>query len=105
MNFKKKIIFWSPYLFLGIFSFFINYWVGSRGVFSIDTFVHFDSAVRILKQELPIRDFWIVHGLFVDYIQAFFFKIFGINWKAYIIHGSIFKYMVGHGFWGHQGLA
>ena len=55
MNFKKKIIFWSPYLFLGIFSFFINYWVGSRGVFSIDTFVHFDSAVRILKQELGYK--------------------------------------------------
>jgi len=94
MNFKKTIILWGPYLFLGIFSFFINYWTGSRGVFSIDTFVHFDSAVRILKHELPIRDFWIVHGLFVDYIQAFLFKIFGINWKAYIIHGSIFNLVI-----------
>ena len=94
MYFKKKITSWGSYFFLGIFSFFINYWTGSRGVFSIDTFVHFDSAVRILKHELPIRDFWIVHGLFVDYIQAFLFKIFGVNWKAYIIHGSIFNLVI-----------
>ena len=94
MNFKKEILQWSTYLFLGIFSFLINYWTGSRGVFSIDTFVHFDSAVRILKDELPIRDFWIVHGFLIDYIQALFFKVFGVNWKAYILHGSAFNIVV-----------
>jgi len=94
MNISKKFLSLSCYIFLAFFSFFINYWTGSRGLLPLDTFVHFDSAARILNQELPIRDFWIVHGLFVDYIQLIFFKIFGINWQAYIVHGSIFNLII-----------
>jgi len=94
MNISKAIISISSYIFLGFFAFFINYWTGSRGVFPIDTFVHFDSAARILNNELPIRDYWIVHGLFVDYLQSIFFKVLGINWQAYIIHGSIFNSII-----------
>jgi len=94
MNFKKNLILFTPYIFLAFFSFSINHWTGSRGLFPIDTFVHFDSAVRILKNELPIRDFWIVHGLFVDIIQAFLFKLFGVNWQAYLMHGSILNVII-----------
>ena len=80
MNLKiKSLILPISYFSLFSISFFVNHWVGSRGLFPIDTFVHFDSAVRILHNELPIRDFWIVHGLVVDFIQAFLFKIFGLN--------------------------
>ena len=91
LNIKISVI---SYILLGVFAYFLNYWTGSRGVFPIDTFLHFDSAVRISKEELPIRDFWIVHGLFVDYMQVFFFKIFGVNWNAYLIHGSIFNSII-----------
>tara|TARA_B100001063_G_scaffold246332_1_gene285035 strand:+ start:189 stop:1778 length:1590 start_codon:yes stop_codon:yes gene_type:complete len=94
MNFKKSLILFTPYIFLAFFSFSINHWTGSRGLFPVDTFVHFDSAVRILKNELPIRDFWIVHGLFVDIIQAFLFKLFGVNWNTYLLHGSIFNVII-----------
>lgn len=93
MTSDKKISIIS-YIILGVFSFFINYWTASRGVFPVDTFLHFDSAVRISNEELPIRDFWIVHGLLVDFIQLFFFKIFGVSWKAYVIHGSIFNSLI-----------
>ena len=82
------------YTFLGVFAFFLNYWTGSRGVFPIDTFVHFDSSARILNNELPIRDFWIIHGFFIDFLQAFFFKFLGINWKAYIFHSSLFNLVI-----------
>ena len=44
---NKKISIIS-YIILGVFAFFINYWTASRGVFPIDTFLHFDSAVRII---------------------------------------------------------
>jgi len=94
MILDKKILLFICYIFLGFFAFFLNYWTGSRGVFPIDTFVHFDSSLRILKQELPIRDFWINSGLFIDFIQAIFFKIFGINWKAYILHSSFFNLLI-----------
>lgn len=79
----------SHYLIIiGFFSFFLNYYYSTLGVFPIDTFLHYDSAYKILNSDYPIRDYWIVSGFFVDFFQAFFFKIFGVNWNAYIIHSS-----------------
>jgi len=77
-----------------IFSFIINWRYAGYGVFPIDSFLHYDSAYRILNGEFPIRDYWSVAGLSVDFIQAFFFKIFGINWNAYIIHSSLFNSII-----------
>tara|TARA_E500000178_G_scaffold133231_1_gene133200 strand:+ start:3797 stop:5227 length:1431 start_codon:yes stop_codon:yes gene_type:complete len=56
--------------------------------------LHYDSASRILKGELPVRDYWIVSGLTVDFIQSIFFKIFGVNWFAYTIHSSLFNSLI-----------
>ena len=93
-NFFENIYIVASYLFLGVFSFSINYWTGSRGVFPVDTFVHFDPGVRILQGELPLRDFWVVHGVVVDLIQSIFFSIFGENWKAYIFHSSFLNLII-----------
>ena len=62
-------------LLLAIFSFWINFYVGNSGVFPVDTFVHYDSGYRILLGEYPVKDYWIVHGFLIDYIQALFFKV------------------------------
>jgi hypothetical protein len=78
-------------IILCLFSFFINYHYAKLGSFPIDTFLHFDSAHGILNGELPIRDYWVVSGLTVDFIQSFFFKIFGTNWFAYTLHSSLFN--------------
>ena len=87
MKLDFKDISYISLLFL--FGFFINFIVANRGVFPIDTFLHYDSASRILDGSIPIKDFWIVHGLSLDYIQALFFKIFGVNWISYIAHSSL----------------
>lgn len=79
------------YFILGIFSFFFNFWVSNKGVFPIDTFLHYDSAYKILNGEIPVRDFWVIHGLTIDYIQSIFFYFFGTNWISYIAHSSIFN--------------
>ncbi len=79
------------YFFLGIFSFYLNFYVGSLGVFPFDTFFHYDNGYRILLGEHPVKDYWIVHGFLIDYIQAFFFKFFGNEWKSYLYHSSIFN--------------
>ena len=42
----------------------------------------------ILKNKLPIRDFWIFTGLLVDYMEAFFLLLFGNNWSSHILHAS-----------------
>ena len=83
------------YLFcLFFFSFAINFYSANKGVLPIDTFLHYDSSSNILKGNIPIRDFWIVHGLTLDYMQAFFFNVFGVNWLSYIIHSSIFNVII-----------
>lgn len=91
-SFLKSNIFISIIIFF--FSFSINYYYSNLGVFPIDTFFHYDSSFRILKNELPIRDFWIVSGFVIDFIQSLFFKIFGINWNSYVIHSSIMNFIV-----------
>ncbi len=73
---------------------FINYYVASRGAFPVDTFVHFDNGFRIVKGQKPIADYWIVHGLVVDYIQSIFFFTFGASWFSYILHSSIFNSVI-----------
>ena len=90
---KKKnfSINFSYLLILFLFSFFINLYYSKLGSFPIDTFLHYDSSSRILKGELPLKDYWIVSGLVVDVIQSLFFWVFGINWHAYTMHSSIFN--------------
>lgn len=77
-----------------LFSFLINFYTASTGVLPIDTFLHYDPASRILEGIIPVRDYWIVHGLTLDYIQAIFFKIFGVNWVSYLSHSSVFNGLI-----------
>ena len=77
INFSKIIILkknFSYIIIISLFSFFINFYYSRLGSFPIDTFLHYDSASRILKGELPVRDYWIVSGLIVDFIQSLFLK-------------------------------
>jgi len=75
--------------FLFLFSLFFNQHYGNRGVFPVDSFAHFDSGFRILLGDHPFRDYWIVSGPFVDYLQAAFFYLFGVNWQSYVLHASL----------------
>ena len=81
---KEKILL----LFIFLFSFFINYFYANKGVSPHDSFSHFDTGFRILLGEYPFKDYWIISGPIIDYIQGFFFYIFGTNWNAYVLHAS-----------------
>ena len=61
------------YTLLAIFSIIINFYYADKGLYPIDTFSFFDTAYYVTLGQLPIRDFWIISGLLIDYIQAFFF--------------------------------
>ena len=79
-NFNYKNFYLIALLIL--ISFVINFYVGSIGVFPVDTFIHYDNGYRILLGDHPIKDYWIVHGFLIDYLQAFFLKflvIFGTH--------------------------
>ena len=84
--FKTKLI---AYLLLAVFSFYINYYFANIGLYPIDTFTFFDSGYLILQNYHPIKDYWVISGILVDYLQALFFLIFGLNWNSYIIHSSV----------------
>ena len=88
---QKQIKLIALSILLIIFPIVFNFYVASRGVFHVDTFIHFDNAFRILEGDLPVKDYWIVHGLLIDYMQSFFFYFFGLSWFSYILHSSFFN--------------
>ena len=82
------------YLSIIFISFTINYIYGSVGVLAQDTFAYFDTAFRILQGSIPFKDYWTVSGPFIDFYQAFFFLIFGVSWKSYIIGSSLINVFI-----------
>ena len=82
---KKNILIFILFLF----SLLINQYYGNKGVFPVDSFSHFDTGFRILLGEHPFKDYWIVSGPFVDYLQSILFYFFGINWQTYVFHASL----------------
>ena len=76
-------------LFILFFSIFINQYYANRGADPMDSFHFFDSGYRILNGETPFMDYWLIKGPLLDYIQAVFFYIFGVNWTSYVLHASL----------------
>jgi hypothetical protein len=87
-NIKLKSIF--AFLIL-LFAFFINYYSGTQGVFPLDSFSFFDSGYNVLNGKHPVKDYWVFSGIILDYLQAFFFYLFGVNWNSYLFHSSFFN--------------
>ena len=85
LSYKNKILL----IFLFLFSIIINQYYGNRGVFPMDSFHFFDSGYRVLEGDLPFVDYWLVKGPLLDYLQAIFFYIFGVNWQSYVLHASL----------------
>ena len=77
MNAKFNFIKIFLSFFLLIFSFYINYHFANKGLYPIDTFSFFDTAYYITEGQHPIKDYWIISGVFIDYVQAAFFNLFG----------------------------
>ncbi len=97
MILKKNFFFnkeFSATLFLIIFSIIINQYYGNKGVFPHDSFSHFETGYRILLGDHPFKDYWIISGAFIDYLQGIFFYFFGINWQVYVFHASAVNALV-----------
>ena len=91
MTLKRINLNYLSILLITIYAFFINWISANVGVMPVDTFGFFDSGYSILKNKLPIRDFWAFSGIVIDYLQAFFFFVFGTSWKSYIFHSSFIR--------------
>ena len=87
LNLNNKII----VFFLAILAFFVNYHYGFIGMMPMDNTVLFNGGYRVLNGYTPFNDYWLVTGPLLDYLNAFFFKLFGISWSTFIIHSSTFN--------------
>ncbi len=82
------------YFLLAVFAFQVNYFYANIGLYPIDSFSFFDTGYLITKGHHPIKDYWVISGILIDYLQSLFFKLFGPSWKAYIYHASTLNVFV-----------
>lgn len=84
--YKSTIYLYIVLIFIS--SIFFNFYSGYRGVFPIDSFLIYDAGYKVLNGFHPFKDYWSITGPVLDYLQYFFFKIFGVNWFSYLLHSS-----------------
>ena len=90
-NFNKDFIL---VLLLIIFSISINQYFGYVGILPIDSFLVFNSGFDLLNGYYPFKDYWTIKEPFIDFIQAIFFKLFGVSWFSYVFHASFFNCVI-----------
>ena len=79
---------------LTLFSFFINQYYGYKGILPIDSFLIFNSGYDFLNGYYPFKDYWTIKEPFIDFLQAYFFKFFGVSWFTYVLHASFFNFLI-----------
>ena len=89
MQNTNKFNYLSLYIIIIFFSFLVNFYYSSLGVEPVDSFVLFNGGFKVLNGLAPFKDYWLVTGPLMDYLNAFFFKIFDVSWTSYIIHSSL----------------
>ncbi len=85
-NYLPVVIFFFAFLF--------NQFSGNKGIFPIDSFSHFDIGYRLLNNDLPFKDYWVVSGPFIDLLQALIFWSFNTSWQTYLLNASILNGVV-----------
>lgn len=71
------------------YSFVFCFKAGERGFFALDQSIEFDGAYRILAGQVPYKDFIIPVGPGVFWLQAIVFKLFGINFTAFLVGAAL----------------
>src|SRR3982750_635103 len=91
MGTNLKVVYALACGILAAVAFAFNWATGHRGVFLLDQSMIFDGGWRILEGQTPYRDFLIPFGPITFYIQALFFRVFGVNWTATVIPACLFS--------------
>ena len=89
---KNETLIYGTILFF--FSTIYNQHFGNIGIFPIDSFAIFNSGYDIINGYFPFKDYWTITGPFIDLTQSFLFKIFGLSWFTYVLHGSLFNFLI-----------
>ena len=94
MKINKYLLNFLPNLFLILFSILFNQYYGYVGILPIDSFLIFNSGYDLMNGYYPFKDYWTIKEPFIDFIQAIFFKIFGVSWFSYVLHASVFNCLI-----------
>ncbi len=94
MQNTNKFYYLSLYLVIFIFSFLVNFYYSNFGVEPMDTFVLFNGGYKVLNGLIPFKDYWLVTGPLMDYLNAIFFKILDVSWTSYTIHSSLINSLI-----------
>jgi len=78
-------------LFLLLIGIIYCLYYGRVAYMPLDSPIVFDGGWRILSGQIPFRDFTLPNAIIPIFLQAFFFKIFGVNWFVYCLHAAIFN--------------
>ena len=54
----------------------------------------FNSGYDFLNGQYPFKDYWTIKEPFIDFLQAVFFKLFGVSWFTYVLHASVFNCLI-----------
>jgi hypothetical protein len=85
---RKSILVIVLTALMAAFAFLLCYSCGMRGCFPLDQSIVFDGGYRVLSGQIPYKDFFIPFGPVILWMQAFFFRVFGVTYRAYAIHSA-----------------
>ena len=62
--------------------------VGHLGIFALDQSLVFDGGWRIFSGQVPFRDFIMPFPPLTFWLQAAFFKVFGVSWTSQVLSAA-----------------
>lgn len=78
-----------------VFGLLISFKYGQMGLHPLDSSIVFDGASRLLAGQQFFHEFSSPAGFCPIWLQALFFKLFGISWRSYILHAAIMNGLFG----------
>ena len=72
-----------------ILSFYLTATAGARGFYPFDQSIVFDGSYRVASGQIPYRDFLVPFGPVTFWLHAFFFRLLGTTYHAYIIGAGV----------------
>jgi hypothetical protein len=79
----------TSFLVLPAFAFWFAFTAGQRGFYPFDQSIVFDGGYRVLSGQVPYSDFVFPFGPVAFWLQALFFRLFGVSYFGYLMGAAV----------------